>query len=680
MGEYVKQKKRIRSYDGLKGLSIIAIIFYHLFPNLVPGGFLTVNTFFALGGYFFVYKVEKFDFSPAKRDFKAVFKYIKQTIGRLFFPLWWMIGLVVVFLLIFNRDELMTIRNDIFSGLFFYNNLYQIAADKSYFVRMTEASPFTHLWYNSLYLQSFILTIIGVLATKYFELSGAFKAVIWGIVAYLSHSLLIILYQPGSDPSRVYYGLDTRYSSFILGVMMAYAIPVILNLFYRFKAKKVLYLSLGAVSLAVYLVLPFIITDQQPETYYFIMPLYSVMSSFLILALALGVPFARMIFDFPVFSWIGKRSYSYYLWYYPVIAYWMNFQRQFEKNEHWLYLGIGLTIFLLAELTYQLIERQKLVLPFVTSFEWKKDWHQFKINNRSPWLIGGSVVFVLLTTFAMAVSRNDKPLALFRLEYQFEQTQPSMFEVKNKAEREIVKVQSKVMAWEKALDAQIVSKVKTVEFMDTVKAALVSTNRLSADVNNIVAEHQAILDEIASYDEALADLVPDDLEIFASKLPVSFFGDSIMLLDGKNAENMFLQADTLGVKSLQIWAGVDYLRDWIASGAVHEILVVNLGTNAGLDDQGMEDLIATAGDRKIFFVNTNSDVPHKDSVNQIIKAFADKYENVYEIDWFSYSQGHPEFYWEGEDVHHTPEGADNYVLFIAQELRRVLGDQYVPAY
>ena len=234
----MSKKKRILSYDGIKGISIIAIILYHLFPSYLPGGFLTVNTFLALGGYFFTYKVEQIEFNHAQRDWASIWHYFKNTLARIFFPLLWMMGSVVIGLLIFDRTQLLSIRDDLFSGLFLYNNLYQISADKSYFVRMTEASLFTHLWYNSLYIQSFILAIVGVLITKFLNLKGAAKAILWALIAGMSHFALLWLYVPGQDPSRVYYGIDTRFSSFVLGIMTAYMIPVLLNLFYRVKAKK----------------------------------------------------------------------------------------------------------------------------------------------------------------------------------------------------------------------------------------------------------------------------------------------------------------------------------------------------------------------------------------------------------------------------------------------------------
>lgn len=671
----MSKKKRILSYDGIKGISIIAIILYHLFPSYLPGGFLTVNTFLALGGYFFTYKVEQIEFNSAKRDWSSIWHYFKNTLSRVFFPLLWMMGSVVIGLLLFDRAQLLSIRDDLFSGLFLYNNLYQISADKSYFVRMTEASLFTHLWYNSLYIQSFVLAMVGVFITKFLNLKGAVKAIIWSLIAGVSHFALLWLYVPGQDPSRVYYGIDTRFSSFVLGIMTAYMIPVLLNLFYKVKAKKTLYYLIGIISLIGFVSMPFFVKDQQPETYYFFMPLYSVLNMLLIFSITVGVPLVRKVFEIQPLPWIGRRSYSYYLWYYPVIVLWFKLQRQFDGRMYWLYLSIAISLALVSELTYQLIERQRLILPFTTSFNWKEDWREFQLNNRSLWLAPVGLVLFVIMGAGWVMARNDKPLTQFQLEYQLKQVQPSLFEIADKDERAIHKVKTRVEQLEKELDTVLISKIETENFFDIAKKALVQTSGVGEKVTQITNDNADVINEINALDPELAALVPDEVKLFASKIRVSFFGDSLILLSAPNALNVFLNSNHLGVKSLQIWKAVGVLADWISSGEVNDILVINLGTNAGLDDQGMEDFIAAAGDRQLFFVNSDSAVEHRDSVNQIIKKFAEKYDNVHELDWYSYAKDHPEFYWEGEGVHHTPEGADEFAAFTAKELYRFYNGQ-----
>ena len=51
--------QHIRGLNGIKGLAILMVISYHLFPSVTSGGFLWVNSFFVLGGFFLARSMEK---------------------------------------------------------------------------------------------------------------------------------------------------------------------------------------------------------------------------------------------------------------------------------------------------------------------------------------------------------------------------------------------------------------------------------------------------------------------------------------------------------------------------------------------------------------------------------------------------------------------------------------------
>jgi peptidoglycan/LPS O-acetylase OafA/YrhL len=37
--------------DGLRGICVLAVVVFHVFPSLAPGGFLGVDVFFGISGY-----------------------------------------------------------------------------------------------------------------------------------------------------------------------------------------------------------------------------------------------------------------------------------------------------------------------------------------------------------------------------------------------------------------------------------------------------------------------------------------------------------------------------------------------------------------------------------------------------------------------------------------------------
>lgn len=45
------RSKRRPALDGIRALSVIAVMVYHANPHWIPGGFLSVNVFFVLSGY-----------------------------------------------------------------------------------------------------------------------------------------------------------------------------------------------------------------------------------------------------------------------------------------------------------------------------------------------------------------------------------------------------------------------------------------------------------------------------------------------------------------------------------------------------------------------------------------------------------------------------------------------------
>src|SRR5699024_935740 len=235
--------------------------------------------------------------------------------------------------------------------------------------------------------------------------------------------------------------------------------------------------------------------------------------------------------------WIGRRSYSYYLWYYPVIVLWFKLQRQFDGRMYWLYLSIAVSLALVSELTYQLIERQRLILPFTTSFNWKEDWREFQLNNRSLWLAPVGLVLFVIMGAGCVMARNDKPLTQFQLEYQLTQVQPSLFEIADKDERAIHKVKTRVDQLEKELDTVLISKIEMENFFDIAKNALVQTSGVGEEVTQITNDNADVINEINALDPELAALVPDEVKLFASKIRVSFFGDSLILLSAPNALN-----------------------------------------------------------------------------------------------------------------------------------------------
>lgn len=687
------RSKRIKSFDGLKGFAIMMVIFYHLFPGNFPGGFLMVNTFLVLSGYFFAYKMEKIMPINQKVDWKQIGKYIGSTFERVVLPLIWMLMFIVVGFLLIKPNELHYIRNDLLSSAFFVNNFQQILSEKSYFVKMTDATPFTHLWYNSIYLQSFLIAIPLMIITKMSKMSLPQKGLFWLLIVAASHALVFVFYEPGADPSRVYYGLDTRFSSFALGIATAYSLPSLLNTFYGSKHKYTVYKVLGVLLTIITLILVVTTKDSNDITYYLILPTFNFISMFLIWLITINPPLTRIFWGNPLFNYLGKRSYNYYLWYYPVIVFMMAQFRRFDGNMLLINCLSILLILIMGELFYHLVERAAIFVPYGNR------WRQLPNTRENYWLPKAiinkpkfgwiaSVIYglsILALIFGMVTSRNEKRVSLMELEYQTYRFAPNLLKQPFPGTESMVKVNKVLGELDAHYSTAMVTPVKLQESFQKVlsdyqkakenerimnKLVTMKVDELKAYLAKVENSHE-LYDEIEQNHPIVASELSKEEMLFASEVPMTLFGDSIVAINGINTLEVFKNGNYYGQGSLQIWGAIPIYKQMLADGEVQENVVINLGTNASLDRESLDEMIKLSGDRKIFFINTNSKVQHIKEVNDLIKEVAKDYDNVYEVDWHSYQSGHPEWYGEDE-IHHSVEGMEHFTIIIAKTMFKAL--------
>ena len=123
----------------------------------------------------------------------------------------------LTYLLLFRQQLLVNIGINLTTSLLFVNNWQQILSGSSYFANMLHPSLTTHYWYIAVYMQFMVIWPL------FFKVSRRFTKTKWqsGLVmlaaALLSGILMAIVFTPGEDPSRVYYGTDTRFFSIALG-------------------------------------------------------------------------------------------------------------------------------------------------------------------------------------------------------------------------------------------------------------------------------------------------------------------------------------------------------------------------------------------------------------------------------------------------------------------------------
>lgn len=153
-------------------------------------------------------------------------------------------------------------------------------------------------------------------------------------------------------------------------------------------------------------------------------------------------------------------------------------------------------------------------------------------------------------------------------------------------------------------------------------------------------------------------------------------GDSVMLSAYTNIQAVYPDATVDAAVSRQMSQAPDVLRWYESKGAVHNTVVMSLGTNGVLDESTVEQTLEMIGsDKSIFWVNVYAPgVEWEASNNQYLKELAKKHSNITLIDWNSYISQHTDLL-EEDGIHPMESGADAYAHLIQEKINEVMQKQ-----
>lgn len=348
-------KKRDTRYmpglDGLRAIAVIGIIIYHLNRQWLTGGFLGVDTFFVISGYLITSLLLKEYEETGIINLK---NFWLRRVKRLMPAVIVLVCVVVLATLILKPDQIVGIKHDAFAAVLYVSNWWYIVSDVNYFEQFA-FMPLKHLWSLAIEEQFYIffpIVLITLLLTvrKYRNVT-----LIFWIISLVSLFVMIMISQPHMGHSRVYFGTDTRLQTMLLGVMLAFLWP-------PFKLKKNPNVAIrhvvdtvGVLSVICLLSLFILVDDNSDWIYNGGFYLISAMTLFVISSAVHPSGYFARILGNPVFVYIGKRSYSLYLWHFPVISFLHSYFVDGQIPVYVYIIDVVVTI-IFAELSYRYIE------------------------------------------------------------------------------------------------------------------------------------------------------------------------------------------------------------------------------------------------------------------------------------------------------------------------------------
>ena len=347
----VSRRGHITALDGLRGLAVIAVLFFH--AGKLPGGFLGVDLFFALSGFLItsllLTEVESTDRIDLLAFWARRFRRLLPAVVLL------LVVVTVITTIIASVPERAATIDDGPWVQVYLANWHSIAGGAGYWASFDLPRMFGHLWSLAIEEQFYVVwpMIVALVAWRSRHVDRTVITVCV-VGSALSLAQMIRLFDT-DDPSRVYIGTDTRVSSVLLGALFA-AAPLRTGVA-KLTAQYRRAFTIIAASIVVVLAISWCFVDGPDSPWLFRGGLFvhSLLSGLLVAGCVASpdAMLSRMLGWSPLRA-IGEMSYSLYLWHWPI---YILLSEERVGLSGWPLIGIRIVAsFVAAALSKRLVE------------------------------------------------------------------------------------------------------------------------------------------------------------------------------------------------------------------------------------------------------------------------------------------------------------------------------------
>ncbi len=337
--------------DGIRAIAVAAVVLYHGRAPWLPGGFLGVDIFFVLSGYL----ITSLLLAELRRsDGVNLRRFWLRRARRLLPAAVLVIVVSLVIVAAFYPSSLPGLRGDALASILYFNNWHQVLAHHSYFSAFARPSLLQHYWSLAVEEQFYFVWPL-LLVAGLTRLPKRWLVIGTACLAALSAGLMALLYHQGSDPSRVYYGTDTRATPLMVGALMAFAWPLGRMTATTGRRATLVLDGAGIAGLGVLILAMASWHDYDSLPYHGGFVIVAFAAAALIAVASHPASHLFGLLGRQPLRWLGQRSYGVYLWHWPVMA--LTRPGIDLSWSLWILLPAQIIVTLaLAELSYRYVE------------------------------------------------------------------------------------------------------------------------------------------------------------------------------------------------------------------------------------------------------------------------------------------------------------------------------------
>ena len=608
------KSKYLPSIDSLRALAVLAVIIYHVDVNYLPGGFLGVDLFFVLSGYLISSLIIK---EYRKTGSLNLYNFYIRRARRLLPAVYFMITVGLVVMVLFNEVLLRKSHLDAIFGYIYSSNWWYIFHKLDYFDSFGAQSPFKHLWSLAIEEQFYmIFPLLFLLVNRKkkskdgtYKLNKNFLYVVLGLilVSLIAHILLFDI----NNISRIYFGTDTRAFSLLVGVVGAILYPM-----ERLHAKvtpqqNMLYSVVSLVSIATLITVMIYTSEYNTLLYRGGFLLVAILGLIVIISSGKQHTLMSRLLSFKPVVFIGKISYSLYLWHFPVLVLTTPVSEIGNPNIFFVILRIVLT-FAVAIVSYVFVETpiRKLGFKNYINVIFKK----LKKRPGKSRKVYAGIVGLVSVLFLMGIFGKSVPFISTAFVKEMESNKETQF---------INNGNNKDNNQEKSSDSNKDNKVN------------------KEDKKNSDKKYSSVL----------------------------VMGDSLTVDIGEKFQGLYPGAVIDGKIGRQLYVAVEEAKSYSKYNNENSAIIFQLGTNGPFTESQIEELVKEFDKADIYFVNIKVPRAWEKTVNAALKETQEKHSNVKIIDWYSVANSSKDLF-EPDRVHLNQTGIAEMVTLIEKNLKR----------